>query len=82
MNYFKRLTSHGSVNIPRVLRTEVGLEEKDPVEVILDMDNRIIVRPMLPHCIFCGTMGEHVKLFKNKGVCKDCLAQLKEEHTC
>ena len=26
--FYKKITSHGSINIPRVLRTEMGLEER------------------------------------------------------
>ena len=54
--FYKKITSHGSINIPRVLRTEMGLEERDPVEVVAE-DNRIVVRPYNLRCIFCGTTG-------------------------
>ena len=75
--FYKKITSHGSINIPRVLRTEMGLEERDPVEVVAE-DNRIVVRPYNLRCIFCGTT-ENVKNFKNKGICGECRAHLQEE---
>ena len=76
--FYKKITSHGSINIPRVLRTEMGLEERDPVEVVAE-DNRIVVRPYNLRCIFCGTT-ENVKNFKNKGICGECRAHLQEEN--
>ena len=76
--FYKKITSHGSINIPRVLRTEMGLEERDPVEVVAE-DNRIVVRPYNLRCIFCGPT-ENVKNFQNKGSCGECRAHLQEEN--
>lgn len=76
--YYKKITSHGSINIPRALRTEMGMEERDPVEVAVE-DNRIVVKPYTPRCIFCGRT-EEVRNYKNKGICTGCLKALQEEN--
>ena len=76
--YYKKISSHGSVNIPRAMRAEMGLEERDPVEVTVE-DNRIVVKPYSLRCIFCGTT-ENVTDYKNKGICSGCLAELRKEH--
>lgn len=75
--FFKKITSHGSINIPRMMRAEMGLEERDPVEVTVE-DNRIVVKPYNLRCIFCGTV-ENVRNYKNKGICVACREALKEE---
>lgn len=74
--YHKRITSHGSINIPRALRTEMGMQERDPVEVVVE-NNQIVVKPYNVRCIFCGTT-EDVKEFMNKGICRGCLTKLQE----
>lgn len=76
--YYKKISSHGSVNIPRVLRTEMGMEERDPVEVVAE-GNQVVIRPYNLRCIFCGTT-EHVKNYRNKGICRACLAAIQEEN--
>ena len=76
--FYKKITSHGSINIPRVLRTAVGLEERDAAEVVAE-DNRIVVRPYNLRCIYCEAT-ENVKNFKNKGICGECRAYLQEEN--
>lgn len=75
--YYKRVSSHGSINIPRAMRAEMGLEERSPVEVTVE-DNRIVVRPYTLRCAFCGT-AEGVREYKNRGICSGCFGMLKEE---
>ncbi len=74
--YYKKISSHGSINIPRAMRAEMGLEERDPVEVAVE-NNRIVVRPYTLRCSFCGT-AEGVREYKGKGICGGCLGGLKE----
>lgn len=74
--YYKKITSHGSINIPRALRTEMGIEERDPVEVVAE-NNQIVVKPYNLRCIFCGTT-DRVKSYMNKGICSGCRDKLQE----
>lgn len=57
--YYKKISSHGSINIPRAMRMEMGMEARDPVEVIAE-NNQVVIRPYNLRCIFCGTT-ENVK---------------------
>lgn len=69
-NGYKKLSSHGSINIPVAMRREIGLQGGDPMEVSLT-DGTITIRPYTPRCIFCDTL-EDVTTFAGKGVCSVC----------
>lgn len=75
---YKKISSHGSINIPVAMRREIGLQPGDPMEVTLDNGN-ITVKRYTPRCIFCETT-EQVTLFAGKGICKAC-AELIQEKT-
>lgn len=75
MNVFKKLTSHGSVSIPVAIRRELALEPKDPVELSVTDDSRILIQPYTLRCNFCkGTEG--VKKFQGKGICPACIRKI------
>lgn len=69
-NNYKKLSSHGSINIPVAMRREMGLQGGDPMEVSLN-DGVVTVRPYMPRCMFCGTDG-NVSLLFGKGICLSC----------
>ena len=79
---YKKITSHGSINIPVALRRELGLEAKDPMEVDTDQEGNIILRPYLPRCIFCKG-NEDIRMVFGRHVCTGCIRRayelLKEE---
>lgn len=68
----RRVDELGRVVIPIELRRTLDIEEKDGLEIYVDND-RIILRKYEPACVFCGNAGDVIK-YKNKNVCKDCLA--------
>lgn len=70
MRNYKKISSHGSINIPVAMRREMGLQGGDPMEVSLD-GGTVTVKPYTPRCIFCGT-AEGVKRLSGKGICPDC----------
>lgn len=74
---YKKISSHGSINIPVAMRREIGLQPGDPMEVTLDNGN-ITVKRYTPRCIFCETT-EYVTLFAGKGVCKTCAESIQEK---
>lgn len=67
---YKKLSSHGSINIPVQMRRALGLQTKDPMEVE-ESEGAIIIRPYVLRCSFCGT-SENVKKFYGKGICREC----------
>lgn len=67
---YKKVSSHGSINIPVAMRREMGIQGGDPMEVSLH-NGVVSVRPYMPRCIFCGT-AEDVKMVSGKGICPGC----------
>ena len=74
---YKKITSHGSINIPVALRRELGLEAKDPMEVDTDQEGNIILRPYLPRCIFCKG-NEDIRMVFGHYACTGCIRRAYE----
>lgn len=73
-NNYKKVSSHGSINIPVAMRREIGIQGGDPMEVSLN-NGVVMVKPYTPRCIFCeGT--EDVKQLFGKGICLECAAKV------
>lgn len=70
---FKKVTSHGSINIPVAMRRAIGIQGGDAMQVDLK-GGEIRITPYVPRCIFCETT-EDVKLLDGKGICKKCAAR-------
>lgn len=72
---YKKVSSHGSINIPVTMRREMGIQGGDPMEVSLN-DGVVMVKPYMPRCIFCGVNDEGViHKFRGKFICSDCAAE-------
>ena len=69
-NMYKKLSAHGSINIPVAVRRDLGLEGRDPMELTVE-GGEIRIRAYTPRCVFCGT-PDGVKLFRGKGICPAC----------
>ena len=75
MNHnYKKLSSHGSINIPVAMRREIGIQGGDPMEVSLE-GNAVTVKPYLPRCIFCGTNEDVNWMLHGKYVCGACRSE-------
>ncbi len=61
--------------MPKSIREEFEMNEKDPVEIYTDED-KIILKKYLPACIFCGN-AEDVIYFNDKRICQKCLQEIK-----
>ncbi len=70
----RKVDELGRVVIPIELRRTLDIEEKDALEIYVDSD-KIILRKYEPACVFCGN-ADQVTHFKNKNVCKHCLATM------
>ena len=71
LNY-KKLSSHGSINIPIALRRAIGIQGGDPMEVSLDKDGNIIIKPYSPRCMFCESTENVKKMQLGKFICSEC----------
>lgn len=67
----------GRIVLPIELRRTFGIAEKDALEIYVDGEN-IILRKYEPDCIFCGN-AKDIEVFKNRNVCSECMAELKEK---
>lgn len=76
-NNYKKVSSHGSINIPVAMRREMGLQGGDPMEVSKEED-KIVIRPYTPRCLACeGT--EEVVQYLGINICNKCVAKVLEK---
>lgn len=73
--YFKKMTSHGSINVPINLRRSLGIQDRDPM-VVEEKGGAIIITPHTPRCMYCG--GEKVEYhFYGRHICRECGEKLR-----
>lgn len=73
----KRIDELGRVVIPKDIRKILGFEKDTPVEIYRDGDSVIVKRfEKNQTCVICGS-NEDTVMFKDKCVCKMCIAELK-----
>ena len=71
----RRVDELGRIVLPIETRKRLGLNPKDPVEIFVEKD-RVVLRKYEPSCIFCGSVEETL-LYRDKRICRECLAALK-----
>ena len=76
----RKVDELGRIVLPKELRVVLNINEKDPLEVFVDEENRIILKKYEPACIFCNGMNEIIN-YKGYNVCKDCREKLNEKPT-
>ncbi len=74
----RKVDELGRIVLPKELRVTLNINEKDPLEIYVDDDNRIILKKYEPACIFCGGMNQIVN-YKGYNVCSDCLHKLEQK---
>lgn len=72
----RQLDALGRVVIPIEMRRNLNIGSRDHVEVCAE-DDSIIIKKAGESCVFCGST-ENLLIFREKRVCSDCLAQLKQ----
>lgn len=73
----RKVDELGRIVLPIELRRNLGIEERDPLEIYVD-EGCIILKKYEPACVFCGNT-EDVTTFHDKTVCRACIHTLKEE---
>lgn len=72
MKNYKKVSSHGSINIPVAIRRQIGIQGGDAMEVSLD-NGVITIKPYMPRCILCGTNENVNYKMHGKYVCEHCV---------
>jgi transcriptional pleiotropic regulator of transition state genes len=75
----RKVDELGRIVIPIELRRNLGIEERDSLEIYVD-DDCIILKKYEPACVFCGNT-EDVTIFHDKTVCRHCINDLAREST-
>ncbi|ACB83641.1 AbrB/MazE/SpoVT family DNA-binding domain-containing protein [Natranaerobius thermophilus] len=75
----RRVDELGRIVIPIELRRNLGIEQKDALEIFIEGE-QIILKKYEPACLFCGTADEEEMVrYKSKNICKHCIDQLSNE---
>ena len=72
----RKLDELGRIVLPIEMRRSFGLEEKDPVEILVDGDT-IVLRKFQQNCTFCGSSVGLME-FKGKNVCRKCVSAMSD----
>lgn len=72
----RKVDELGRIVIPKELRRNLRIEEKDPLEIFVEGE-MIILKKYEPACIFCG-QAKGVKNVKGKNVCPDCIKEISQ----
>ncbi len=70
----RKIDDLGRIVIPAETRRLFNIREGDHLFISVE-GGSIVIKKMTDTCTFCGT-DDDVKPFREKGVCKDCRAQL------
>lgn len=73
----RNLDQLGRIVIPITLRQNLGIDERDPMEIYVDGET-IMLRKYQPGCTFCGSMDD-VRAFRGKRICFDCLESARHQ---
>ena len=71
----RKVDELGRIVIPIELRRNLGIDERDGLEIFVEED-QIILKKYSPSCLFCNNAGDIIK-FNGKNICKNCLESLR-----
>ena len=75
----RKVDELGRIVIPKELRKILNIDKNASLEIYTDEDGTIILKKYEPGCCICGNVTKNALNLKGKLVCKECLAQIKEE---
>lgn len=70
----RRVDELGRVVIPKEIRDQFGIVEKDPIEIFVK-NNSIIFKKYQPNCIFCDSEND-IQQYNDKLICSKCIAEI------
>lgn len=71
----RKVDKLGRIVLPKELRMTLNIKEKDPLQIFVDDDGRIILQKYEPACVFCNSMNDVIS-FKGRNICRDCMEKL------
>lgn len=71
----RKVDSLGRIVIPQSLRSSMGIQSGDLVEMFLESD-RLVMQKFACSCVFCGS-NQQLMTFMDKPVCRECISKLK-----
>lgn len=71
----RKIDELGRVVLPKELRTTFNINERDPLEIFVEDDGKIILKKYEPSCIFCNGM-KGILTFKGHSVCCGCMREM------
>ena len=71
----RKVDELGRIVLPKELRMTLNINEKDPLEIFVDDDRRIILKKYEPSCIFGNGIND-ITSFKGHNVCRDCMQKI------
>ncbi len=71
----RKVDELGRIVLPKELRVTLNIKEKDPLEIYVDENDKIVLKKYEPACIFCGSMDGIIN-YKGHNICRKCLEQL------
>ena len=72
----RKVDELGRIVLPAEIRQSMDINVRDALEIFTD-EGRIILQKYEPSCVFC-TNVDGITIYKNKRICSNCLAALKE----
>jgi transcriptional pleiotropic regulator of transition state genes len=73
----RKVDELGRIVIPIELRRNMGIEERDSLEIYVD-EGSIVLKKYEPACVFCGS-SEDVIVFRDKTVCRKCAEAIQKQ---
>lgn len=65
----------GRVVIPKELRTTLGIENGDPVEIFVDGE-KVVLKKYQPGCHTCGVVEGEMSYFYGRPICEKCVREI------
>ena len=67
----RRIDELGRIVIPKEMRRELDIDQKDPIEISIEGSN-IVLRKYENKCVFCGAVKPAIR-YNEKLLCSKCL---------
>lgn len=70
----RKVDELGRIVIPIELRRNLGIDEKDSLEIYVE-DDHIMLKKYSPACLFCSN-ASGITVYNGKNICRDCLSAI------
>ena len=70
----RRVDELGRIVIPKEMRKELGIDQKDPIEISIEGSN-IVLRKYENKCVFCWAIKPAIR-YNGKLICSKCLREI------